>query len=106
MRTYMNDESFLKKGYLSSIDKSRIDFDAVFNYLNKESYWAKGIPADRVERSINNSMCFGIYKDNLQAGFARVVTDCATFAYICDVFVLPEHRGAGLSKWLMQTIVE
>lgn len=106
MKTIMNDKSFLAKGYTISTDKSLIDFDAVYNYLDKESYWSKDIPAERLKRAIENSLCFGIYKGGKQAGFARVVTDKATFAYICDVFVLADHRRLGLSKWLMQTIVQ
>lgn len=102
----MNDKSFLEKGYLISTDKSLIDFDTVYHYLDKESYWGKGIQPDRLKKAIENSMCFGIYKDGKQAAFARVVTDKATFAYICDVFVLVDHRRLGLSKWLMQTIVQ
>ena len=106
MQVYMNNDSFLKKGYGISTDKTLLDFAAIYLYLSEESYWAAGIPADRLKNAINNSICFGIYKETEQAGFARVVTDQATFAYICDVFILPGHRGLGLSKWLMQTIVE
>lgn len=102
----MNDKAFLEKGYLISTDKSLIDFDKVYHYLEEESYWSKGIQVARLKRAIENSMCFGIYKGKQQAGFARVVTDKATFAYICDVFVLADHRRLGLSKWLMQTIVQ
>lgn len=101
----MNDDAFLKKGYQISNDKALVDFEAVYNYLNDESYWAKGIPKERLQRAIDNSMVFGIYHNHKQAGFARVVTDKATFAYICDVFVLQAYRGTGLSKWLIQTIV-
>jgi GNAT superfamily N-acetyltransferase len=81
-----------------------IDFGVVHNYLDKHSYWAKGIPPDRLRRAIENSLCFGVYEGKKQAGFARIVTDRATFAYLCDVFVLPEYRKLGLSKWLLQTI--
>jgi GNAT superfamily N-acetyltransferase len=102
----MNDNIFLKKGFLISTDKSLIDFEAVYKYLDEDSYWAGGIPAETLHRAIENSMCFGIYQGHTQAGFARVVSDKATFAFICDVFVLPEYRRQGLSKWLMQTIVE
>jgi len=102
----MNDDAFLKKGFKISTDKSLIDFEAVYNYLNGESYWAKGIPAEKLRRAIENSMCFGVYdKENSQAGLARVITDQATFAYICDVFILPGFRGLGLSKWLVQSIL-
>jgi N-acetylglutamate synthase-like GNAT family acetyltransferase len=106
MHVIMNDEYFTKSGFTVSTDKSLVDFDTVFNYLNEDSYWATGIPADRLRRAIENSMCFGIYKEKQQAAFARVVTDRATFAYICDVFVLPAYRQNGLSKWLMQSICD
>jgi len=102
----MNDDAFLKKGFKISTDKSLIDFETVYNYLNGESYWAKGIPVEKLRKAIQNSMCFGVYdKENSQVGFARVITDQATFAYICDVFILPGFRGLGLSKWLIQSIL-
>jgi GNAT superfamily N-acetyltransferase len=101
----MNDDHFHKNGYLISTDKELIDFDAVYNYLSTDSYWAKQMPAETLKRGIENSICFGIYKQKQQVGFARVISDKATFAYICDVFVLPQFRGAGLSKWLVQTII-
>jgi len=106
MKTIMNDRAFLDKGYSISTDKSMIDFEKVYAYLDKESYWAKGVTAERLKRAIENSMCFVILKQNELAGFARVITDKATFAYICDVFVLEQHRRLGLSKWLMQTIMQ
>jgi len=106
MHTIMNADHFVKKGFHISTDKSLLNFDLVYKYLSADSYWAIGIPAEKLKRAIENSMCFGIYKNSKQAGFARVVTDQATFAYICDVFVLPAYRGLGLSKWLMQTICE
>jgi N-acetylglutamate synthase-like GNAT family acetyltransferase len=106
MRVIMNDEAFLKKGFLISTDKNLIDFEIVHKYLSEDSYWAAGIPAERQRKAIENSMCFGVYKNGKQIGLARVITDMATFAYICDVFILDEYRGLGLSKWLMQTIVE
>ncbi|MCC8408060.1 GNAT family N-acetyltransferase [Mucilaginibacter sp. UR6-1] len=101
----MNDAYFINKGYEISTDKSRINVDVVFNYLSNESYWAKGMPFEKLRVAIDNSMCFSIYNSGDQAGFARVVTDKATFAYLCDVFVLKQHRGMGLSKWLVQTIL-
>ncbi len=100
----MNDRFFLKKGFIISTDNNLIDFEAVYDYLSKESYWAKDIPVETLRRAITNSMCFGIYKENKQVGFARVVTDKATFAYICDVFIFADFRRLGLSKWLIQTI--
>ncbi len=104
MKVFVNDKAFLDKGFHISTDKDLLDFNVIYNYLNKDSYWAKGIPSERLKEAIAGSFCFGVYQDKVQAGFARVVTDKATFAYICDVFVLPEFRGKGLSKWLMQTI--
>jgi GNAT superfamily N-acetyltransferase len=86
-----------------STDPSRIDLAVVHGYLSA-SYWAKGIPLETVSRSIQNSLCFGIYRGNEQIGFARVITDRATFAYLADVFVLEAYRGRGLSKWLMECI--
>jgi N-acetylglutamate synthase-like GNAT family acetyltransferase len=105
MKTFINDEAFIKKGFLISNDKNLLDFDVIYNYLENDSYWSKGIPVEKLKRAIDNSMCFGVFSDKKQAGFARVITDNATFAYICDVFILPDFRGIGLSKWLMQTIM-
>ncbi|HKD82380.1 MAG TPA: GNAT family N-acetyltransferase [Candidatus Angelobacter sp.] len=87
-----------------SSDPARIDLRAVHEFLTN-SYWAKGIPMETVRRSIENALCFGIYQNTRQIGFARVVTDRATFAYLADVFVLPPYRGRGLSKWLMECIL-
>jgi GNAT superfamily N-acetyltransferase len=106
MNIIMNDDAFAKKGYTISTDKSLIDFEIVYNYLENDSYWSKGVTAKRLKKGIENSMCFGVYYQNKQAGFARVVTDKATFAYLCDVFILADHRRSGLSKWLMQTIIQ
>jgi N-acetylglutamate synthase-like GNAT family acetyltransferase len=102
----MNDAAFHKKGFQISTDRDLLNFDVIFNYLDLKSYWAKDIPAQRLRTAIANSLCFGVYSQGKQAGFARVITDKATFAYLCDVFILPGYRGAGLSKWLMQTIVQ
>ena len=92
--------------YTISTDKSRLDVDMIYRYLSEEAYWSRNIPRDLVERSIENSMCFAAYDGPKQIGFARVITDCATFAYIGDVFVLPSHRGRGISKQIMQAIRE
>jgi len=93
-----------KDGYLISTDPQRVNLAAVHRYLSEESYWAKNIPFDIVERSVKHSLCFGIYQEDEQAGFARIISDRATFAWLADVFVLPAHRGKGLSKWLMEVI--
>ncbi len=82
-----------------------MDAMLIHQYLSKESYWSPGIPLAIVEKSIRNSLCFGIFDSQGQVGFARIVSDCATFAYLADVFILEKHRGQGLSKWLMEVIV-
>ena len=94
-----------KDGFLISTDRSLLQTEVIHAYLSRQSYWAENIPLTLVERSIENSLCFGIYKDGKQAGFARVITDFATFGYLADVFVLQEWRGRGLSKWLMEVIL-
>jgi len=87
-----------------STDPARLDLNTVHGFLTA-SYWARGIPRQTVERSIENSLSFGIYHGARQVGFARVVTDRATFAYLADVFVIPDYRGRGLSKWMMECIL-
>jgi N-acetylglutamate synthase-like GNAT family acetyltransferase len=94
-----------RDGYTVSTDPARLDVDAIHAYLTR-SYWAAGIPKDLVERSLRLSLCFGLYRGKEQAGFARLVTDLATFAYLADVFVLEGHRGQGLSKWLMECVLD
>lgn len=89
--------------YEISTDPQRLDVAAVHAYLT-QSYWSPGIPRAMVERTIANSLCFGLYCGAEQVGFARVVTDRATFAYLADVFILDPHRGKGLSKWLMEFV--
>jgi GNAT superfamily N-acetyltransferase len=92
-------------GYQISTDLLRLDVGVIHRYLATESYWSPGIPRSIVERAIQNSLCFGVYDRSEQVGFARVVTDKSTFAYLADVFILGAHRGKGLSKWLMKCIV-
>lgn len=92
-------------GYELSVDPARLDLDVIHGFLSEESYWAKGIPRPIVEKAIAHSLCFGVYQGAAQVGFARVVSDYATFALLADVFVLEGHRGKGLSKWLMQAVV-
>jgi len=90
--------------YLLSTEPSRLDLNVIHNFLTN-CYWAKGIPRDVVARSIEHALCFGVYDDqDAQVGFARVISDFATIAYLGDVFVLESHRGRGLSKWLMECI--
>lgn len=90
--------------FLISTDRDLIDVETVHRYLTAESYWAAGIPLEVLARSIEHSLCFGLYKGGKQAGFARVITDYATFGYLADVFVLEPYRGRGLSKWMMSVI--
>lgn len=92
--------------FVISTDRERLDMDAIHEFLDQRSYWAAGRPRSVTERAFRNSLCFGLYAGQKQAGFARVVTDYATFAWVADVFVLEQWRGRGLSKWLMQVIVE
>jgi len=91
--------------FVISTDRARIDLDVVHGFL-QASYWAEGIPRAIVARSIVNSLCFGIYDDSRQVGFARVISDYATFAYLGDVFVIESARGHGLGKWLMDVILQ
>lgn len=96
----------LPQGYEVSTDPARIDLDYVHRYLSRESYWAGAIPRDVVARSVANALSFGLYApDGAQVGFARVVTDRATFAWLADVFIDPGQQGLGLGKGLMDAIV-
>jgi GNAT superfamily N-acetyltransferase len=95
----------VKRGdYEISSDPARLDVDAIHAFLTT-SYWCPGIPKDVIARAITGSLCFGLYHSDAQVGFARVVTDEATYAYLCDVYVLEEHRGHGLGKWMMQAVM-
>lgn len=88
-----------------STDKSKLDINAIHDFLSTEAYWSLNIPKETVQTAIGNSLCFGVYENNKQIGFARVISDFATIAYLGDVYVLEEYRGKGLSKWLMETIM-
>ncbi len=89
------------QNFMISTDKKLLDIHIIHAYLSERSYWAQDIPIKIVQRSIKHSLCFGVYENEKQIGFARLVTDRATFAYLADVFILETHRGLGLSKWLM-----
>jgi GNAT superfamily N-acetyltransferase len=91
------------ENYLISTDPAKLDLGIIHGYLST-SYWAENIPFAIVEKSVANSLCFGLYYEQQQIGFARLITDRATFAYLADVFILEAHRGKGLSKWLIKTI--
>src|SRR5260221_7794661 len=99
----MENMEWKKDEYSIFTDTAKIDIDVVHGYLS-QSYWAEGIPKETVKRSIDNSLCFGVYKQEKQIGFARVVSDFTTFAYLADVFILEKERGKGLSKWLIEII--
>lgn len=94
-----------ENGFVFSDDINKIDAVAVHRYLSSSSYWAEGIPLETVVKSIENSLCFGIYKDTQQIGFARWITDKATFGYLADVYVEENYRGLGLSKKLISLML-
>jgi GNAT superfamily N-acetyltransferase len=98
IQEYRNDR------YLVSTDRERLQIDVIHGYLRR-SYWAEGIPEEIVRTSLSTSLCFGLYDGEIQIGLARVVTDYATFAYLCDVFVLEEYRGQGLGTWMVRCAV-
>jgi GNAT superfamily N-acetyltransferase len=99
-----NAQEWSREGFTISTDRSKLDRDAIHRFL-AGSYWAKRIPREVVDRSIDGALCFGLYGDGRQIGFARVITDAATFAYLADVYILESHRGRGLATWLMQSIL-
>ena len=99
MREWRRDE------FTISTDQERLDFKVIHNFLSTQSYWAIGRPIEVIKRSVENSLAFGLYRGEEQVGFARVITDYATFAWLADVFVLDSERGKGLGKWLMEVIV-
>jgi GNAT superfamily N-acetyltransferase len=105
--------SWEKDGFTLSTDKQYLDTDVIHHFLSVDSYWAKGITMEKVIKAIEkSSICFGMYEGDpakgeaRQIGFVRAVTDFVRFAWIMDVFVLPDYRGIGLSKWMMETMVE
>jgi N-acetylglutamate synthase-like GNAT family acetyltransferase len=106
MVDFKTDVEYRRGEFLISTSRERLDLDVVHGFLTK-CYWAKGIPREIVARSIERALCFGIYNgEGAQVGFARVISDFATIAYVGDVFVLETHRGQGLGKWLMQCITQ
>jgi GNAT superfamily N-acetyltransferase len=93
-----------RDGLTISTDRARLDRGVIHEFL-RGSYWARGIPRELVDRSIDNSLCFGLYDGDRLVGFARVITDYATFGYLSDVFVLESHRGRGLGTWFMESVL-
>lgn len=96
---------YTKDNYTISTDPTRLDFDVIHHFLTN-SYWSPGIPFETVKKAAENSLCFGVYDGEDQVGYARVVTDYTTYAYIADVFILESHQGRGLGKWLMRCVVD
>ena len=101
----MNSYECQRDEFVVSTDRARLDLDVIHAFLS-QSYWSPGIPREIVERSIKNSLCFGVFKGKQQVGSARVITDRTTFAYMADVFILEAYRGVGLSKVLMECITK
>lgn len=91
--------------YIISTETQLLDIEMIHDFLSTKAYWSLKIPKETVVRSIENSLCFGVYKDNEQVGFARVISDYSTIAYLGDVFILEAHRGKGLSKLLMKSVM-
>ena len=95
---------FTKDGFYISTKNEKMDIELIHSFLNR-SYWAEGISKEIIRRSVEGALCFGVFENARQVGFARMITDRATFAYLADVFIIEEYRGLGLSKWLMEVIL-
>lgn len=95
-----------KDEFRISTDKDKLQVDVINHYLTEEAYWTTGRTREMTEKSIEHSLCFGVYDRNQQVGFARVVTDYTIFAYLCDLFILSDYQGQGLGKWLTETILD
>ena len=101
----MSGHEWRRGEYAVSTDRARLDLPFIHEFLSTQSYWARGRDAETVRRSVEHSLPFGLYRGARQIGFARVVTDRATFAWLADVFVLEEFRGEGLGVWLVETVL-
>ena len=100
----MSEIEYRRGEYCISTNKAKLNLPFIHDFLSQSSYWAQGRAYAVVEKSIEHSLCFGVYASQQQVGFARIVTDYATFAWLCDVFVVDSHRGHGLSKWLVECV--
>ena len=96
---------WIRDEYRLSTNIDEFDFDVVHRYLSEVAYWSPGIAREKVERAARHSLAFGLFHGGAQIGYARMITDTATFAYLADVFVLPGHQGAGLGKWMMECVM-
>ena len=101
----MKEITTYRNEFCISTDKAKLDIDLIHKFLSTKAYWCLNIPKDTLQTAIQNSLCFGIYLHEKQIGFARVISDFSTIAYLGDVFILEEYRGNGLSKWLVETIM-
>jgi GNAT superfamily N-acetyltransferase len=99
-------EEYLNGEFLLSSNPEKLNLDIIHGYLSKNSYWSQNIPMNVVRRSINNSLCFGLYHGTVQIGLTRVITDKATFAYLADTFIIEEYQGKGLGTWMIETIMK
>jgi GNAT superfamily N-acetyltransferase len=95
-----------RENLIISTDKLKLQIDVIHRYLTEEAYWTSGRTQEMTEKTIDHSLCFGVYDGTIQVGFARVVTDYTIFAYLCDVFILEDYQGQGLGKWLTETILD
>lgn len=102
----MKDITLTYKGFIITTNKNQFFKEQIHQWLSQESYWAKNIPIEKVYNSINHSFCIGIIREQQQIGFARLVTDYTTFGYLADVYIVEEHRGKGLSKKMLETLME
>lgn len=102
----MSYRAFYKDGFCISTEQSRLDINAIHHFLSTQAYWSLDIPLSKVEAAVSHSLNFGLYFNKSQIGYARVISDFSSIAYLGDVYVLPDFRGRGLSKWLMKTIME
>jgi N-acetylglutamate synthase-like GNAT family acetyltransferase len=105
MNTQPNILEVRQGDYLISTDPSKLDLEVIHQFLSQQSYWATDIPMEIVRKALENSLNFGLYQNGRQIGLVRVISDYATFAFISDVFILPEARGQGLSKWLLSVVL-
>lgn len=94
-----------KGPYRVTTDTGEFQFDIIHRYLSEVAYWSPGVAREKVERAARHSLAFGLFERDVQIGYARMITDCATFAYLADVFVLPEHQGRGLGTWLLECVL-
>ena len=101
----MTDVTIYKDEFCISTDKTKLDVDSIHAFLSTKAYWCLNIPKDTVQKAIQNSRCFGVYQNEKQIGFARVISDFSTIAYLGDVYILEEYRGNGLAKWLIETVM-